>query len=384
MEILQFIPGFRSKTKWKMIIATLYYLFTLLSFAGGFWLGIFFLSSPFFVFSLIDVIRYKKNSMSIGRPLIVLLISLALMITSIAAMPPSEQNALQEQNTATQQTQNDQAADQLAQQPDISSQGQDAVTETPSVVPSTSTSQTTNNEQEKESPVPLVAVKVTKVIDGDTFYVKFEDGTEEKVRLIGVDTPESTTQHEPYGEEASNFTKSSLTGKTVYLEKDVSERDKYNRLLRYVWLEKPESINETEIREKMFNAILVAEGYAQIATYAPDVKYADYFKKFQEEARTKEKGLWALEDNKESETVASTSSLSGNKNNAPSNKTSSSGTSTNTQSESKKEITVYVTATGEKYHRAGCRYLKKSKIPISLSEAKASGYEPCKVCNPPR
>jgi len=54
------------------------------------------------------------------------------------------------------------------------------------------------------------------------------------------------------------------------------------------------------------------------------------------------------------------------------------------QGSKKKDATVYVTETGKKYHRAGCRYLRKSKIPISLKEAKRSGYTPCSVCKPPR
>ncbi|MGI9951991.1 thermonuclease family protein [Moorellaceae bacterium AZ2] len=120
-------------------------------------------------------------------------------------------------------------------------------------------------------------MQVTKVVDGDTVEVRFGDGRQEKLRLIGVDTPESTIQQEPYGKEASSFTRSKLLGRTVYLEKDVSERDKYGRLLRYVWLEKPGSLTKSEIRNKMFNAILLLNGYAQVATYPPDVKYVDYF-----------------------------------------------------------------------------------------------------------
>jgi len=54
------------------------------------------------------------------------------------------------------------------------------------------------------------------------------------------------------------------------------------------------------------------------------------------------------------------------------------------QEEQKKEVTVYITRTGKKYHRDGCRYLRKSRIPISLKQAKARCYTPCKVCNPPR
>lgn len=152
-----------------------------------------------------------------------------------------------------------------------------------------------DNQTKKTS---LESVKVVRIVDGDTLEVSLSNGSTEKVRLIGVNTPESTTRHEPYGTEASDFTKKSLTGKTIYLEKDVSDRDRYGRLLRIVWLEDPGTINETSIRSKMFNAILVLKGYAQASTYPPDVKYSEYFMRFTKEAREAGVGLWSLETNK--------------------------------------------------------------------------------------
>lgn len=135
---------------------------------------------------------------------------------------------------------------------------------------------------------------VKRVVDGDTIIVII-DNKEYRVRLIGVNSPESTTTIEEYGKEASSYTSSKLTGKTVYLEKDVSETDKYGRLLRYVWIDLPSHYNENEIKTKMFNSILVINGYAQAATYPPDVKYSNYFKDFQKIARDKNIGLWKYE-----------------------------------------------------------------------------------------
>jgi Micrococcal nuclease (thermonuclease) homologs len=144
------------------------------------------------------------------------------------------------------------------------------------------------SEEEKSNALSTLNLKeatVSRVVDGDT--MELSDGS--KVRFAGVNTPESTTTTEPYGEEASNYTKSQLTGKTVYLEKDVSETDKYGRLLRYVWLSIPKEINDSEIRTKMFNAILVQNGYAEASTYPPDVKYQEYFTKYNLEARNANK-----------------------------------------------------------------------------------------------
>ena len=146
-------------------------------------------------------------------------------------------------------------------------------------------------------PNSLHFVRVSRVVDGDTIDVMFENGAKpERVRLIGVDTPE--TKHpnrgiEYYGKEASDFTTTALLNRDVWLQFDVGPRDRYQRLLGYVWTEKPnDGMNEQEIREKMFNARLLLDGYAQVMTIQPNSKYADIFVKFQREARENNRGLW--------------------------------------------------------------------------------------------
>jgi len=130
-------------------------------------------------------------------------------------------------------------------------------------------------------------VKVERVVDGDTFEIK-KDGKKEKVRMIGVDTPETKKPDTPvmfYGKEASDYTTKRLEGKTVELEWDVERKDQYGRFLAYVW-----------IGDEMLNRTLVREGYARIATFPPNVKYVDQFKKDQEQARSAKKGLWTNYD----------------------------------------------------------------------------------------
>lgn len=152
--------------------------------------------------------------------------------------------------------------------------------------------------EQPKLPTGITQAKVVRVIDGDTIEVEYIAGAKlpaTRVRLIGVDTPESTREVEPYGKEAAAYTEKQLKGKTVWLEKDVSETDRYGRALRYVWLtEPPTEPTEKDIRTHLFNAILVLGGYAQVATYPPDVKYVDYFTKFQRAAREADKGLWGL------------------------------------------------------------------------------------------
>ena len=83
-------------------------------------------------------------------------------------------------------------------------------------------------------------------------------------------------------------------GQTVYLSKDISDKDKYDRLLRYVWLEKPtDTKDETEIREKMYNAKVVLDGYANVHEYAPNNTLYPLFLTFEAEAEKENRGLWA-------------------------------------------------------------------------------------------
>jgi len=128
--------------------------------------------------------------------------------------------------------------------------------------------------------IKLDLVKVTRVIDGDT--IEIEGGR--KVRYIGIDTPETVHPSKPvecYGKEASEKNKELVLNKEVRLERDVSETDKYGRLLRYVWF-----------GSLMVNEYLVREGYAMSSSYPPDIKYQERFVKAQREAREKNKGLW--------------------------------------------------------------------------------------------
>lgn len=146
--------------------------------------------------------------------------------------------------------------------------------------------------------IDLQPATIVRVVDGDTLVVTV-NGAKQRVRLILVDTPESVhpdeSKNTEYGKLASEYTASHLkAGQTVYLQKDISELDRYGRLLRYVWLEQPRNADsETEVRAKMYNAQLLLAGYAQLYTYPPDVKYVIMFTKFQQEARESKHGLWS-------------------------------------------------------------------------------------------
>ena len=133
---------------------------------------------------------------------------------------------------------------------------------------------------------------VSCVVDGDTI----ELSNRETVRYIGIDTPEIREKKNaewvykprPYAEEAKEFNQKLVEGKSVRLEFDVQKRDKYKRLLAYVYR-----------GDKMVNIEMVREGFAMIYTYPPNLKYSQRFLDAQKEARDNKKGLWIdLEENK--------------------------------------------------------------------------------------
>lgn len=134
----------------------------------------------------------------------------------------------------------------------------------------------------------LVAAQVTKVFDGDTIEVQFSDGQKAKVRYLGIDTPETVDPHRPigcYGYQASLRNKRLVDQKIVYLEKDLSEVDKYGRLLRYVYLKQTNGW-------LLVNEYLIKSGMGTVLSLPPDNRLTPRFLQAEEEARIGRRGLW--------------------------------------------------------------------------------------------
>lgn len=181
------------------------------------------------------------------------------------------------------------------------------------------------------------SVKVVRVIDGDT--IELENG--QKVRYIGIDTPETVHPEKSiqcFGIEASAKNRESVEGKHIRLEKDISETDKYGRLLRYVYLE-----------NIFINDYLVKEGFAYASSYPPDIKYQDLFSNSQKEAQHYNRGLWSsCSSNSDQELNQS------NSNSSPPESCSVKGN---------------ISSSGEKiYHMPGQHYYDKTVIDQSKGE----------------
>jgi micrococcal nuclease len=216
-------------------------------------------------------------------------------------------------------------------------------------------------EDKKPSTIPAkdwskaTAFKVLRTIDGDTIEVE-QDGKPVKVRLIGVDTPETVHPSKPveaFGKEASRFTANLLKGESVYLEFDKDKTDKYGRLLAYVY-RAPDGL--------FVNLEIIRQGYGHAYTKYPfDAKQMELFRFYEKAARESGRGLWGSADPID-------------------------GKDTKAEKVEPKDAKgeVYATASGTKYHTETCRFVAKSKIPCTLADAKKKGLEPCSVCNPPK
>jgi micrococcal nuclease len=135
-----------------------------------------------------------------------------------------------------------------------------------------------------DEPVQGERAPVTRIVDGDTIEVSL-GGVIEDVRLLGIDTPESVKPDSPiecFGREASAAAEAFLAGREVTLVRDVEDRDRFGRLLRYVY-----------VGEEMANARLVVNGYATAYTYPPNVRHAELFVQLERAAREGDRGLWA-------------------------------------------------------------------------------------------
>ena len=140
--------------------------------------------------------------------------------------------------------------------------------------------------------------KVIRVVDGDTAVIRMKNENQ-KVRFIGMDTPEynpTMNISDPWGKEASEFTRNLLDKQIVYLEKDISDTDNYDRLLRYIWIIPPKEPNNPtheEIETQLVNGILVRDGYARAKTYEPNIKYQSYLNEIEKDAKNKKLRLWS-------------------------------------------------------------------------------------------
>ena len=177
---------------------------------------------------------------------------------------------------------------------------------------------------------------VVRTVDGDTLEIDL-DGTAEKVRLIGIDTPESVhpdaSKNTEAGKSAAEYVKRMLEGREIELELDVQERDQYGRILAYVYLE-----------GIMVNKTLLREGYAEISTFPPNVKHVEDFKAIAAERRANDPNI-------------------------------------------KKSGTYVGSQNSDKYHHPDCRYAEaiadENRVWFDTAEeASAAGYQPCGVCKP--
>ncbi len=520
-KILQYIPGFRSGTNWKKIIALLYYIFTLLMLGAGVGVFLFFLAAPFFVFSIIDLIHKKK------RAAVVLLLSLALMITGIAITPSPPDDQLAAEQPASQQPinqpdniavteNNTEFSDNSAvknapeQSKDVEKAGENPnkqeEVDLSDMAPAKDEAgqQSQQNEQDSSKNVELAPVpaqqppekpaanlKVHFIDVGQGDCILIEDGT--SAMLIDAGNPENGPDIVSYiknlGIEKLNFvlathphadhiggmadvinafdvekiimpkaTHTTRTFENLLLtiqnkglkitapipgteyklgnasftilapnSSSYTNLNDYSVVVRltygstsFLFTGDAEQTSEKEILAKGYNiksdVLKVGHHGSKTSTTtrfldAVSPRYAvmcvgannQYGHPAPETlSKLAERGIKVYRTDEAGTIIATSDGKSISFNKQPSNISMSTNTNTNTntgtavsksdessgtadkQDKSQDDIIVYITKTGSKYHREGCSSLRSSSIPISLSEAKQKGYEPCKICKPPQ
>jgi micrococcal nuclease len=211
-----------------------------------------------------------------------------------------------------------------------------------------------------------------RVVDGDTIEIKDSAGKTFKVRYIGIDTPENGDN---YFKEAKEANENLVLNKTIKMYKDVSETDKYGRLLRYIYVE-----------TIFINAYLVENGFAMASTYPPDVEHSDYFANLQNTAQSKGLGFWGIEAT--TETTKQTTETTAQETTTETSATETTVTETTQAPETTASGYFVGSKNSDVYHYPDCASAKKIKpgnlvIFNSVEEAKAASYRPCKNCNPP-
>ena len=489
-KLLQYIPGFRNGARWKKIVASLYYIFTLLMLGAGIGTFLVFLSAPFLVFSIIDLIHKKKSAA------IVLLVSLALMITGIAIIPSPPDNQLAAEQPASQQpgshpdniavTENNAEFSDNSVTENAPKQSKDEAEQQSQQIKQDSSKNVESApvpaQQPPEKPATNLKVHFIDVGQGDCILI--EDGT--SAMLIDAGNPENGPGIVSYiknlGTQKLNFVlathphadhiggmadvinafdvekiimpKATHTTRTFenllltiqnkglkitapvpgteYKLGDASftilapnsssykDLNDYSVVIKlkygstsFLFTGDAEAVSENEILARGYdvkaNVLKVGHHGSTSSTTerfldAVSPRYAvicvgannqyghpapETLSKLAERGikiyRTDEAGtIVATSDgksisfNKQPSSV-NISSTASEKTDKADNTAVSSGNST-----ASNDMIVYITKTGSKYHRENCSSLRSSRIPISLSEAKQRGYEPCKICKPPQ
>jgi endonuclease YncB( thermonuclease family) len=200
------------------------------------------------------------------------------------------------------------------------------------------------------------ACLVRRIVDGDTVVVALGEG-EATVDLIGVATPEPG---QIYHDESKRFLGNLLVGEAVYLkhEGEATATAPADRVRGYLF----------RVPDGLFiNLEIARQGYGRVAA-EPPFEHQKLFQFYEERAKAAGKGLWSPRVDGQTTIGAPAAHES----------------PTSRASTRADDPIVYVTETGKKYHRKGCQHLRKSCIPLRLSQAKQRGYTPCARCKPPQ
>lgn len=520
-RILEYIPGFRSNTRWKQVVSILYYLMVLLMFFSDWTLGLFMLSGPFLVFNAIDLFRIKKKGIPIYKVLVPLVLSFILAIISISLSEPSsleQETGIDSQESIVAQNQDNESEslnDEDVEQETTTENEEEARLEAERKAKEEEEKAKREEEQrkleeakkkEKEEKKKQEQEEVKTTVEGE-LKVHFLDVGQGDSALItaGNNAMLIDTGDRGYGSGIVSYLKNQGIKKLDYLilthphadhiggavevinsfeidkiimpkvshttktfenllvaidnkgmkitapnpgdeyelgsarfkilapnsssYKSLNDYSVVTRIVfgdtAFLFTGDAESTSESQILSKGFE---IKSDVLKIGHHGSDTSTSDSFLKSVapkyavisvgsgnkyghptqtvlgrlqnhgvEVYRTDEAGtIVAVSDGEKITFDKKASSITKTSSSSQSSKSTSASSSTSKQEkeqpktetkpspapETDNKEEVYITNTGKKYHRGNCRYLKSSKIPISLEKAKSDGYEPCKVCRP--
>jgi endonuclease YncB( thermonuclease family) len=238
------------------------------------------------IFSIIGLIKPSILKIPTRKlSLKIFSVSILLSFIGMGIFAPETSNTISNQNKGeeTEKLEQDTIAEEIVLDSDLTEENSD-INSNDSVQQN---SQSSNTTQTTSKPTTTSYYSVTQVVDGDTIKISM-NGKEETLRLIGLDTPETVDPRKPvqcFGKEASDKAKELLSGKKVKIETDSTQgdRDKYGRLLAYVYREDG----------LFYNKHMIEKGYAHEYTYGTPYKYQSEFKTAQKNAQSSQLGLWS-------------------------------------------------------------------------------------------
>lgn len=289
-NFLKFIPGYRSRSMFKVFISFIFIIMTIV----GFVINSIIISILFPLLLLIHSskeysffkLKQANYSFDCYKPIVFSVLFLILsMYILVEFILPNQGNPNNKTNTIVNQSTNKIETENKVET--------ESKTENVQTISPEKTVPTTTEKSDVIINNKIEQVKVTQIMDGDTICILNRESIETKIDFLGTDSPNKLPFRQPFSDEATNFIVKNITlNQDIFIETDEKIKENDGRLTYYVWKKKPTNFSEEEVRANLINAKILIEGFGKVNNLEVEYKYKDLFVKFEEEAKKHKKGLW--------------------------------------------------------------------------------------------